>query len=52
MRTTNMEKRKPKYQGDEIKPILVPRLAHARYEKAARVRDEHEKRRVEKQTAN
>jgi len=46
--STSLETKKPKYQGDEILPIPVPRLAHERYEKANKLRDERKKRSASK----
>jgi hypothetical protein len=38
-RKPSMEKKKPQYQGDDIPPIPVPRIAYKRYEKANKLRD-------------
>ena len=46
--STSFETKKPKYQGDEIPPIPIPRLAYKRYEKANKLRDERKKRSVGK----
>ena len=38
-----MDKKKPKYLGDEPKPIKVPRLSHKRHEKAQELKAKRKK---------